>query len=87
MELPGASDAMSAADDGRMHAEMARTAMWRKSSFSTYNGNCVEVAQFSNGLIGIRDTKDSGSGSVLVFAGAPWQKFLNAVKSELIPRF
>ncbi len=86
MELPGATDAVSATSDGRTQAEMVARATWRKSSWSTYNGNCVEVAQFSPGLIGVRDTKDRGSGQVLVFAGDPWRKFLNAVKGDLILR-
>jgi hypothetical protein len=86
MELPGAVDAMSAAGDGRTQAEMATLATWRKSSYSTYNGNCVEVAQLSTGLIGVRDTKNHGSGPVLVFASASWRRFLNAVKDDLVLR-
>jgi hypothetical protein len=86
MELPGATDALSSADDGRTHGEMAAQATWRKSSWSTYNGNCVEVAQFGGGLIGVRDTKGNGSGPVLVFASASWRRFLSAVKDDLVLR-
>lgn len=86
MELPGATDGASATDDGWAQAEMVAQATWRKSSWSTYNGNCVEVAQFSPGLIGVRDTKDRGAGQVLLFASDPWRRFLNAVKDDLILR-
>jgi Domain of unknown function (DUF397) len=54
---------------------------WRKSSWSSYNGNCVEVAELDGLLIGVRDTKDGGSGPVLVFDRAAWRSFLDGLKS------
>ena len=65
-------------------AEMAghEQVMWRKSSWSTYNGNCVEVAHLGDGRIGIRDTKDVGSGRVLVLDVTSWRSFLDAVKDD-----
>jgi hypothetical protein len=86
MELSGTTEALSSADEGWAQGEMAAQATWRKSSWSTYNGNCVEVAQFGGGLIGVRDTKDSSSGPVLVFTRESWWRFLNAVKDDLVPR-
>lgn len=86
MELPGVTDAMTSDSSGRTQAGMAAQATWRKSSWSTWNGNCVEVAQLGAGLIGVRDTKDSGSGPVLVFGSDSWRRFLNSVKDDHIPR-
>lgn len=63
-------------------AEMAghEQVTWRKSSWSTYNGNCVEVAHLGDGRIGVRDTKDQGSGAVLAFGSGPWREFTNSLK-------
>lgn len=40
---------------------------------------CVEVA-FHNGKIGVRDTKDRGSGPVLAFDELEWECFLSGAK-------
>lgn len=53
---------------------------WRKSSWSAYNGNCVEVATFPGGLVAVRDTKDAGCGPTLVFGSEAWGSFLDALK-------
>jgi Domain of unknown function (DUF397) len=55
-------------------------ASWRKSSLSTYNGNCVEVGNLRDGRIAVRDTKDQEMGPVLVFGRSDWEAFLAGAK-------
>ena len=54
-------------------------APWHKSTRSTGNGNCVEVA-ILDVAVAVRDTKDR-SGPALVLPTAGWQSFLQGVKS------
>ncbi len=53
-------------------------AVWRTSSRSGGNGECVEVAQVDDG-VAVRDSKDR-SGPVLVFEPAVWAAFIAAAK-------
>jgi Domain of unknown function (DUF397) len=53
---------------------------WRKSSFSGYNTNCVEVGH-SDGIIAVRDTKER-QGGALRFTTAQWDAFLGDVRGE-----
>lgn len=53
------------------------TARWRKSS-SSDSGGCVEVA-YADGWIGVRDTKQNGTGPVLAFTEREWQAFVTGV--------
>lgn len=53
-------------------------AMWRKSSHSGSNGNCVEVA-FTADMIAIRDSKNP-SGAMLIFTSAEWEAFVDGVR-------
>ena len=34
--------------------------VWRKSTYSFSNGNCVEVAVLPGGKVGLRDSQDPG---------------------------
>jgi hypothetical protein len=54
---------------------------WRKSSLSTYNGNCIEIGRLGGRTIGVRDTKDKGRGPVLAFTQDEWSAFLSGAKA------
>lgn len=53
---------------------------WVKSSFSGANGECVEVAQLSNGEVAMRNSRDP-SGPALVYTRAEISAFVAGVKS------
>ncbi|WP_129839024.1 DUF397 domain-containing protein [Streptomyces sp. RFCAC02] len=51
---------------------------WRKSTYSSANGDCVEVADSGGGDgfgLAVRDSKRPG-GRVLAFAAPQWSAFL-----------
>lgn len=54
---------------------------WHKSSYSGYNGDCVEVAVLSPGQVGVRDSKAHGSGPVLRLSSGEWAAFLAVVRA------
>jgi len=56
------------------------SADWRKSSYSTNNGNCVEVAQNLPGIVAVRDSKDP-DGPVLVFTADEWRAFVSGARA------
>jgi hypothetical protein len=60
-----------------MRAKNLVGAMWRKSSFSTANSECVEISS-SPEVVAARDSKNP-AGPVLVFAPAPWSTFLGNI--------
>ena len=49
-------------------------ARWRKSIISD-TGGCVEVA-YTDGAIGVRDTKAQGTGPILEFNEREWRAFI-----------
>jgi hypothetical protein len=52
--------------------------MWRKSTHSFSNGNCVEVA--TPGSVLVRDSKLGDASPVLVFTAAQWAAFTSSLK-------
>jgi hypothetical protein len=57
--------------------DMSR-AVWRKSSLSGGNGNCVEVAGNLPDMVAVRDSKDR-EGPMLVFHPDEWRTFTAGV--------
>lgn len=54
-------------------------AQWSKSSYSSANGACVEVAKNLPGLVAVRDSKDP-EGPKLLISSADWRTFVHGVK-------
>jgi Domain of unknown function (DUF397) len=66
---------------------------WRKSSYSNSSANCVEVAVMlpdAGGAVttrvGVRDSKQHGSGPVLEFTAGTWHRFIAGAKAGELPR-
>ncbi len=58
-----------------------RAAVWRKSSRSGTEGNCVQVAHNLSGVVAVRDSKDP-DGPVLVFSVEAWRAFVAGLKAS-----
>jgi Domain of unknown function (DUF397) len=54
-------------------------AQWSKSSYSSANGACVEVAQNLPGIVAVRDSKDP-DGPKLLIPPADWRTFVSGIK-------
>lgn len=63
----------------------AKYLSWRKSSYSSYTGNCVEVAT-AVGSVGVRDSKQRGLGPVIEFTRSDWAAFIAAAKAGELGR-
>ncbi|MGJ7906531.1 DUF397 domain-containing protein [Actinopolyspora sp. H202] len=59
---------------------MASVKHWRKSSRSTSQANCVEIAATEHG-VAARDSKRPHGGSLL-FSRARWNDFLRSIAQE-----
>jgi hypothetical protein len=55
------------------------SALWRKSSYSSNAGNCVEVAVNLPSVVAVRDSKDP-HGPALTFTPAAWHTFAARVR-------
>jgi hypothetical protein len=53
---------------------------WRKSSYSSDDGNCVEVADLDGGTRAVRDSKDP-AGAHLTFTATEWSAFTAGVRN------
>jgi hypothetical protein len=54
-------------------------AKWRASSYSSGNGQCIEVAGDFPGIVPVRDSKNP-EGQALTVPADGWAAFVNAVK-------
>jgi hypothetical protein len=61
----------------------ASGAVWRTSSHSTQDGNCIEVAVALPGQIAVRDSKNR-QGPPLVMAPQQWQQFTSRLKTATL---
>jgi Domain of unknown function (DUF397) len=60
------------------HNQDLSHATWRKSTYSSQDGNCVEMSASIPGVIAVRDSKDP-DGPVLRFSSSVWVAFIKAV--------
>jgi Domain of unknown function (DUF397) len=56
-------------------------AQWCKSSYSSANGACVEVAKNLPGIVAIRDSKDP-DGPKLFISSVDWLIFLGGLRGR-----
>ena len=61
------------------HQDLSRAA-WRKSTYSSQDGNCVEIATNIPGIIAIRDSKDP-AGPTLSFTRSDWAVFIRTMNA------
>ena len=52
---------------------------WRKSSYSSGQGNCVEVCLSEPGAVAVRDSKDQ-AGPELVASDRAWSALVQGIK-------
>jgi hypothetical protein len=56
----------------------SRAPSWRKSSWSSYNGECIEVGLVRDRVV-VRDSKRPEQG-VVAYSASHWRSFLAQVK-------
>jgi Domain of unknown function (DUF397) len=55
-------------------------AIWRKSSHSGTQGNCVEVATNLPGIVAVRDSKNP-DGALLIVSRTAWTALIAGIRS------
>jgi hypothetical protein len=53
---------------------------WRKSSFSTHAGNCVYFSQYGDGVIGLKNPRNT-HGYAMLCSPDEWRAFVAGVKA------
>ena len=71
---------MSKADSPKKYSIDLSKAMWRKSSMSNSQGNCVEIA-FIDSHVAVRDSKNLQA-QPLVYTPDEWKAFVWAVQHD-----
>jgi hypothetical protein len=56
-------------------------AEWRKSSYSSQDGNCVEVAANLSANVAARDSKDPAGPALLIPRDA-WRRFIQSLRTQ-----
>ncbi|AUY52229.1 DUF397 domain-containing protein [Streptomyces sp. CB01881] len=51
---------------------------WRKSTYSTGDGECIEIAEGFTEIVPVRDSKDP-HGPALTFTADAWRAFITAI--------
>lgn len=59
-------------------------ATWRRSSYSTNGGNCVETGEGIASVVPVRDSKDH-TGPALLFQADRWDGFVSSIKQGTLP--
>lgn len=66
----------------RYNADLS-DAVFKTSSYTSNNSNCVEVALLGHEVVAVRDTKNRDLGAARVSKSA-WQAFVTAVASDTL---
>ncbi|WP_049655479.1 DUF397 domain-containing protein [Kitasatospora sp. MY 5-36] len=60
--------------------DRVQRAVWRKSTYSNGQGDCIEVADGVAGVVPVRDSKDP-HGLALAFTAEAWRSFVAGVQA------
>lgn len=61
-----------------MTSKLSTELMWRKSTYSGKDGNCVEVARLDGSAVAVRDSK-APDGPALAFSDQAWTALLSDI--------
>ncbi|RKT18533.1 uncharacterized protein DUF397 [Streptomyces sp. 1114.5] len=64
--------------------DQSHETIWRKSTYSNGDGDCVEVADGITDIVPVRDSKDP-SGPALAFTPEAWKSFIAAIRCDDFP--